>query len=106
MKPYETCLQCGESGPAWDRATIRCHACGFDDAAGFCPVPAIFEQFARQGLALKPSDTMTVETLAAEYRRVFKTPEAMAQTWEFMRQHPQEMVDMMKKADAQRKDPH
>jgi hypothetical protein len=102
----DTCLQCGESGSAWDAQTMRCQRCGFDDDHGFSPVPEIFHQFARKAMEINPAGTTTIEELAAEYRRVFKTPEVMAQTWELMRQHPHEVVDALKASIKAKKVPH
>jgi hypothetical protein len=99
---YPACLQCGTSDEQWNGERGCCHACGYDDVGGFCPVPSIYDHFLKSVLAASPQriEPGTPGKLMAEFRRVFPTPEELADGWNFLREHPHLVIDVLRSAHA------
>jgi hypothetical protein len=91
------CLQCGTDDHRWDPHNGNCAECGFDEVHGFSPVPQIYEHFLRCVLSASPQriEPSTPKCLMAEFVRVFATPEELADGWDFLRAHPEYVIDVV-----------
>lgn len=95
------CLQCGADDHRWDAHSGNCTECGFDEVQGFCPVPEIYEHFLQRVLSASPQriEPSTPKRLMAEFHRVFPTPEELADGWNFLREHPELTIDVLRSAE-------
>jgi hypothetical protein len=100
--PTSTCLQCGIDDHRWDGDLGSCGRCGFDKVRGFSPVPQIYEHFLQSVLraSMQPMERSTPAKLMAEFRRVFPTPEELADGWNFLREHPEYAIDVLRSTSS------
>lgn len=97
-KRESACLQCGTDDQRWDPHNGNCAGCGFDEVHGFSPVPQIYEHFLQSVLSASPHriEPATPKRLMAEFHRVFPTPEELADGWNFLRAHPEYVIDVLR----------